>query len=264
MKLFYREYGKGKPVIIAHGLFGMSDNWIRIGKLLSENFKVYVLDMRNHGQSPHSIVHDYDAMSKDLLEFVDDLDINKAVFIGHSMGGKAVMQFASDFPERIEKMVTVDISPKAYLDDEEFLDKTINHKKILYLIKDLNLSSMYTRKEILKNFGKHEYLNDSFIIQLIQKNIKRNKDRTHSWKINIDALISNFDKLKKEISLSDTIKNIETLFIFGGKSPYCRKEDIHFIIGKFKNVTIRTIEGAGHLVHIEKEDDFISLVKDFL
>lgn len=264
MKLFYREYGKGKPIIIAHGLLGMSDNWIRVAKVLSKSFKVYVLDMRNHGQSPHNEIHSYKSMSEDLLEFINDFGINNAILIGHSMGGKVVMQFANDYPERISKMIIVDISPKAYLHEADFLAKTINHKIILEVLKDIDISVMYSRSEILKNFGMHEYLNDSFIINLIQKNIKKNKDRTHSWKINIDALLENLNELTKKINISKKAKNVNSLFIFGGNSPYCRKEDVQYINRKFKNMLIRIIPDAGHLVHIEKEEEFVNAVLEFI
>ena len=94
MKLFFREYGNGIPIIIAHGLFGMSDNWISVAKILSDTFKVYLLDLRNHGQSPHSDIHTYESISKDIIEFMNKNEIERSHFIGHSMGGKTVLQFA--------------------------------------------------------------------------------------------------------------------------------------------------------------------------
>jgi len=258
MKLFYREYGKGKPIIIAHGLFGMSDNWIRIAKQLAKNSKVYVLDLRNHGQSPHSEVHTYEAMSDDLLEFINDLGIEKAIFIGHSMGGKVVLQFANYFSERINKMIIVDISPKAYLHDANFINKTINHKKLFEVLKTINISKLKIRQEVLEIVSK--YYKDIFILQLIQKNIIRNKEGKLSWKINVNALYSNFDEIRKEIILTNIINNIETLFIFGSKSPYYINEDVRFIKEKFKQVKFKVIKNAGHLLYIEKEKEFINAV----
>jgi len=262
MKLFYREYGEGNPIIIAHGLFGMSDNWIRIAKTLSVNFKVYVLDMRNHGQSPHNHIHTYKTMSNDLLEFINCLNIEKAIFIGHSMGGKAIMQFANDFPERINKMIVVDISSKAYHHNYDLINKAINHKELLKFLKDINLQKFKNRQKITEIVSSK--FKNNFILQLIQKNITRNKDKKLSWKININALYLNLDKIKEEVILNKNATNINTLFIFGSKSPYYKEKDIIFIKNKFKKLRIIVIRNANHLIHIEKEKEFIHTIFEFL
>ena len=115
MKLFFRKYGDfGPPLIIVHGLYGSGDNWVSIARDLSDRFEVYVVDQRNHGQSPHSEVHDYPSMREDLREFMDSQGIQKAVLIGHSMGGKTVMSFAEAWPERVQALISIDIGPKSY------------------------------------------------------------------------------------------------------------------------------------------------------
>src|SRR5258705_23278 len=115
MKLIFRHYGKGKPVIILHGLFGMSDNWMTMSKRLAENnFHVIVPDLRNHGQSPHSEEWDYASMSRDVFELMAAEKIVQPVLIGHSMGGKVAMQMVSEQPEKFAGVVVVDIGPKAF------------------------------------------------------------------------------------------------------------------------------------------------------
>ena len=98
MELYYRKFGEGPPLIIAHGLYGSSDNWIRIGKSLADHFEVFLVDQRNHGRSPHSQTHDYPSLRDDLARFMDSQHLNKAIFMGHSMGGKAVMHFTEASP----------------------------------------------------------------------------------------------------------------------------------------------------------------------
>jgi pimeloyl-ACP methyl ester carboxylesterase len=112
MKLFYRSIGSGPPLIILHGLFGQSDNWLTIARWIAERYTVFLPDMRNHGQSPHAPVHSYPAMSDDLSEFMEDLSIVNRLLIGHSMGGKTAMTFALEHPGKVQKMVIIDISPR--------------------------------------------------------------------------------------------------------------------------------------------------------
>ncbi len=261
MKLFYREYGEGKPIIIAHGLFGMSDNWIPIAKKLAEKYKVYVPDMRNHGNSPHSDIHTYQAMSRDLFEFIEDKNIEKAIFAGHSMGGKTVLQFAENFPERVKKMIITDISPAKYIPDKEFFKRALNHKLLLENLQKLNLKNFTNRKNL--TFFLESEIKNSFLIQLILKNIKTENGKFH-WKININAFYENLSEMRREIKLSEKVKNIETLFIFGGNSPYFRKEDEKYIKTHLPKSEIRIIPGARHLIHIEKENEFISEIKAFI
>src|SRR5262245_53608856 len=114
MKLFFREQGAGQPIVILHGLLGSSDNWLTQAKLLAPSYKVYYLDQRNHGQSPHSAEHNYDVMMEDLKEFIHDQKLSDPVIIGHSMGGKTAMNLALKFPEMLNVLIVVDSAPKAY------------------------------------------------------------------------------------------------------------------------------------------------------
>ena len=114
MKLFSRIYGEGDPLIIIHGLFGMSDNWNTLGKKFSEHYNVHLIDLRNHGRSPHSDDFDYDVMCNDLHTYINDNQLKEPILIGHSLGGKVAMKFIFSFPEIIEKVIVVDISPRRY------------------------------------------------------------------------------------------------------------------------------------------------------
>lgn len=263
MNLFYREYGKGEPIIIAHGLFGMSDNWIRVAKKLSVSNKVYVLDMRNHGQSPHYKTHTYKDMANDFIEFIKSLNIAKAIFIGHSMGGKAIMEFANIYPEFIKKMIIIDISPRKYIRDDYFNAKTINHSKLLNEFSKVELKKFNNRKEYLNYFD--TIFNNIFILQLIQKNIKKNENGEFIWKINVETLLSNLDNLSSEINLSNKIKSIDSMFVFGCSSPYYNKYIDEKIIKKaFNKLKIITIKDAGHIIHIEKEQELTNILLNFI
>ena len=138
MNLFYRKLGQGKPLFILHGLFGSSDNWQTLGKKFAEHFEVFLIDQRNHGQSFHSEEWSYAAMSDDLLGVMQENGLGKITIIGHSMGGKAAMHFAIHHPEKVEKLVVVDIAPKYY---------PVHHREILDALLSIDLSKISTRKE---------------------------------------------------------------------------------------------------------------------
>ncbi len=114
MKLNYRKLGSGSPLFILHGVFGSSDNWQTLGKEFAEHYSVYLIDQRNHGNSPHSSEMSYEAMVSDLRELMDNEGLNTIDILGHSMGGKTAMNFAVTFPERVEKLIVVDIAPIYY------------------------------------------------------------------------------------------------------------------------------------------------------
>ncbi|MFT6149648.1 MAG: pimeloyl-ACP methyl ester carboxylesterase, partial [Saprospiraceae bacterium] len=113
MELNYKQFGQGEPIIILHGLFGTLDNWQTIAKQLAEHYMVYIIDQRNHGKSPHDDAFSYQILADDLKHFMESKWIYKATIIGHSMGGKTAMRFALDNPDMVDKLVIVDIAPKA-------------------------------------------------------------------------------------------------------------------------------------------------------
>ena len=131
MKLAYKKFGKGQPLLILHGLYGSSDNWYSIGKELAQKFEVFLIDMRNHGHSPHSKEHNYNAMQEDLLEMYATLGISKAILLGHSMGGKAAMLFSILHPAMVEKLIVVDICPKPYTSLQNYQSHALEHLNIM-------------------------------------------------------------------------------------------------------------------------------------
>ena len=79
MKLHSKIYGdQGPHLIVIHGLFGMSDNWNTLGKQFAKYCKVHLIDLRNHGRSPHSLDFNYEVMSEDLYDYMEDHNIVKA------------------------------------------------------------------------------------------------------------------------------------------------------------------------------------------
>ena len=136
MLLHYKEIGEGKPLVILHGLFGTSDNWQTHAKKLGEYYRVILVDQRNHGHSPWSEDFTYEHLADDLERLILYLGIDQFTLIGHSMGGKTAMYYSQKYPNRLEKMVVVDIGIKRY---------PMHHNEIIKGIKSIDLSSIASR-----------------------------------------------------------------------------------------------------------------------
>ena len=254
MKLFFRHYGEGQPVIILHGIFGVSDNWVSIGKKLAEKFSVYIPDQRNHGRSPHSVTFNYFALADDLLSFIREHKLEKPIIIGHSMGGKVAMTFALEHPEMVEKLVVVDISPRKYPGRNVHFD-------MINAMMAVDFDQVETREEVEKQLV--ESIPDKRIRLFIMKNLHRKTRHFFDWRINLEALSANMDYVFDGVESSDTYLG-PTLFIRGGRSDYIQDSDTPLIKGLFPNAHIQTIEGASHWVHAEAPEELCRLFSLFL
>jgi esterase len=251
LTLNYKEFGQGQPIIILHGLFGMLDNWQTISKQLGEHYGVYAIDQRNHGRSPHTDDIDYQILSEDLRQFMQAHWIYKAVIIGHSMGGKTAMQFALDNPDMVEKLIVIDIAPKAYKGGHELYFESI---------RSIDLATVTSRNEVEEHLKIN--VTDFGTRQFLMKNLHRNEeDNRFEWKINFDALYNNYQKILGNIE-GETFEG-ETLFIRGAKSNYIAENEP--VIGTyFPNATIQTIEDAGHWVHADQPKRLLASILTFL
>jgi esterase len=255
MQLHYKKYGSGKPLVILHGLFGISDNWVTFGKKFAElGYEVYIPDQRNHGQSPHSPSFNYLALVDDLFEFVDEHELQAAAILGHSMGGKVAMRFALENPQFVSKLIIVDISLRAY-------KARPHHKNILKAMKRVDFNYVDTRslvEDLLK-----EDISDPKIRLFIMKNLHRIERNKFEWRLNLDALCDNLDQMFDGIEIPYPFEK-PTLFIRGGASNYIIDEDIPEINKAFLNNKLFTIDGATHWVHAEAPELFYKYVSDFL
>ena len=215
MQLFYRTYGNGQPLIILHGLYGMSDNWVTHAKMLAENFKVYIPDMRNHGQSGHSDIFNYNVMADDIATFIDEHQIKHPIIIGHSMGGKIAMKFALDYPEMLAKLVVIDMSMRQYTQSD------FNYQ-IIYALMAIDFSGTPSRK-VIEDQLDHTIQNQR-IRMFLMKNLYWSTNRTLAWRFNLKAIFDNMDAVFEGI-LSSKQYNKPSLFIRGGESDYVTQDD---------------------------------------
>lgn len=252
MQLHFQCHGDGVPLIILHGLLGSLDNWQTISRKLGERYRVCALDLRNHGRSPHSDVFDYRAMGDDVLEFMASQGMQSAHLLGHSMGGKAAMHFALWHPERVEKLIVVDIAPRGYAP---------SHVPIFEALLSLDLAAFRERGEIDAALAPR--IPQMAVRQFLLKNVGRDEQGAFRWKPNLQALYQNYDGIRAAIETSGHFQG-PALFIRGGKSNYVNDEDREMIGQLFPKATVATIPETGHWVQAEAPGKFTEMVAEFL
>ena len=252
MRLHFKASGQGKPLVILHGLFGSLDNWLGVAPKLAEHVHVFVVDLRNHGQSPHSAEMNYSLMAGDVAKFFDAHGLVEAVVMGHSLGGKVAMQFALTHPERVAKLIVSDMAPRAY---------EPSHAKLIAALQSLELSAFETRHQIEDALVKD--IPSLAVRRFLLKNLGRDAAGLLTWKINLSAIAENYPVLGEAIHSARPFPK-PSLFIRGGKSDFIRAEDEPMIRQLFPQVDLQTIEGAAHWVHADQPEEFTSRVLKFL
>jgi esterase len=255
VKLFFRKSGTGKPLIILHGLFGISDNWAALAKLWSEYFTVYAVDLRNHGQSPHSDEWNYEVMSNDIIELMGDEKLNDVCILGHSMGGKVAMKLAIDYPMAISKMIVVDIGPKKY---------PPHNTEVVNALKKVDLDKIQSRKdaEAILRADLHEEGTIQFLLKNLHWKEIPGAEKLLAWRFNLPVIDSHLNEVYTA-TLPTATCDTETLFIRGGKSDYVLPEDETEIKALFPNSQILTIPDAGHWVHADQPFPVFEAVMKF-
>jgi pimeloyl-ACP methyl ester carboxylesterase len=265
MKLHSNTYGTDGPaLIILHGLLGSSDNWHTVAKALSVDRRVYALDARNHGRSPHDPLFTYQAMAEDVREFMRERGIKSAAVMGHSMGGKTAMMLALDshasllpntqspIPSPVSSLIVVDIAPKPMRP---------GHDEILAAMRSIDFSRVKFRKDIDEAIKGN--IPNVTTRQFILKNLKVTEDGAFEWKLNLDAVFKSYDEVNRDIDSSKPFMG-PTLFIRGAKSRYILDEDVEKIQELFPHSKLMTIPEASHWVHADAPEAFLACVKQFL
>ncbi len=248
--LNYSEFGEKDrpPVIIVHGLYGSGRNWGVIAKRLSDSFRVYTVDQRNHGLSPRTTTHSYPEMAADLADLIAHLG-GPVQLVGHSMGGKAVMTLALTQPELVSRMVIADIAPVAY-----------THSQLPYIhaMRAVDLSRVARRSDAeaqLAALGVETAL-CSFFTQSLDIQEKR-------WRLNLDTLERDMDKIMGFPEITSQYDGA-TLFLSGANSDYVQSGQRDTIKGFFPNAHFAKLKDAGHWLHADQPRAFEAALRNFL
>lgn len=249
--LHCKRYGAGDPLLILHGLFGSWDNWHPVARALSRRFRVYVPDLRNHGDSFHSPQFDYDAMAGDIRNLLDALALDRAVLIGHSMGGKVALRFAALHPARVQRLVVVDMTHRGY---------PSTYEKAVEALAQLDLRCLGSLKEAEAKL--RQAVPDPVVRLFLLKNLKHRPDGAYRWKVNLEAIRRNLPLICGPVVLSRFSR--PCLFIRGGESNYILDSDWPEIKFYFPLAQLGVVPGSGHWPHVENRHTFLALLEEFL
>ena len=241
---------KCENIIIVHGLFGSLSNLAGLATTLQEYHRVISVDLRNHGNSPHTQSMSYQEMANDLFALADHLNIENFSIIGHSMGGKVAMTCALLKPQRINKVVTADIAPIAYAN---------KHQDIFKGLQALANQQIKNRKSA--DLLLSEYIKATEIRQFLLKSLLK-KGEKYQLQFNLAAIMANYDSIRGWHTIGN-IFNKEILFIKGGNSDYIRPENQADILRLFPKAKAKVIANTGHWLHAEKPKTFNRLVSQF-
>lgn len=263
MHLHFREYGSGPVLIILHGLYGSSDNWITIARRLEDHYRVLLPDLRNHGASPHTPTHTFTGMVADLAQFFEETGTENAFLIGHSMGGKVAMQFAAEYPKKVNRLMIIDIAPKNYLAGNSSYKHIRQHEMILELLQNPDLSRFHSRRELDDFFSTK--INEESVRLFLLKNIHRNKTGLFEWKINAGVLKDSFRSMVSEVDQDWFEERIPitaypVTFVRGLNSDYVSDEDWKEIRKIYPEAILVSFQDAGHWLHAEQPDKLIATI----
>lgn len=250
LDLFFKELGKGKPLVILHGLFGFSDNWLTHAKKFSEYFRVILVDLRNHGHSPWSEHFSYSLMVEDLYELIRKLNLSEINLLGHSMGGKVAMHFAQKYPNLLDKMIVVDMGVKQY---------PPHHQHILEAVQHIDINSLSARSDAEKILS--SFIESAGVVQFLLKNLYYQEKGKLAWRVNFEVLANSMTEILSELPFEESL--VQTMFLRGELSQYILDSDVSKIETYFPDSQFVTVANAGHWVHAEAPNEFTDEVLAF-
>jgi len=251
MELHCRQAGNGPPLVLLHGLFGSNENLGNVTRELAGEYTVLGMDLRNHGRSPHGERMDYATMANDVLETLDSHGIDSATLLGHSFGGKTAMEVALAAPDRVERLIVVDIAPADY---------DHRHDEELEALHSLELAGINSRRDADEALA--AFIDNPAIRQFLLKNLVRD-DGGFRWRIPLGTIHDEYDHIAAAPPSAGPYEG-PTLFIRGGNSDYVTDRHEPAIHERFSNARIETVPGANHWVHVDAAEAFLELVRPFL
>lgn len=253
VSLFHRDLGGGghPPLVLLHGMLGSSRNWQTVGRDLADTAHVYAVDARNHGQSPHAEPMDYPAMMEDLLAWLDANTTGPVDLMGHSMGGKTAMMLACRHPDRVRRLIIVDMAPRDY--------HWPGGRAEYVAMNALDLVALKSRADA--EMQMEAVINDWAMRKFLTTNLERDDAGKWRWIINLPLLTESLPILERNPLTGHDHFDGLTVFIAGAKSSYVRPEDHAVITRYFPSARVKTLAESGHNPHMEAREAFVAEVR---
>jgi esterase len=250
--LYFRQAGEGEPLLLIHGLFGSLENLGALARPLAETFKVYSLDLPNHGRSPHVNSMNLKSMTDDLLAWLDEQKLQQVHLLGHSLGGKVAMELALRHPQRVKSLIVLDIAP---------VDYPPHHNQVFAGMLALDSTQLQSRSDADRQLQSH--VPETAVRSFLLKNLVREPGGGFSWRMNLSVIHRDYQQLIAG-NRSNAVFDGNTLFIKGGNSDYLQTKYRSEILERFPRAAIKIVPGTGHWLHAEKPELVARLVKRFL
>jgi pimeloyl-ACP methyl ester carboxylesterase len=231
-------------------MLGSSRNWQAAGKDLAARYRVLAPDLRNHGASPHSEEMTFDAMAGDVLAWMDSHALERISLMGHSMGGKVAMVLACRHPERVQRLILVDIAPKDY--------PWRGREREFAAMNALDLRNLRLRAHAERSF--EAYVPNPEMRRFLATNLERVDGGGWKWAVNLPALAAALPVLEKNPLGPGDRYTGPTLVLSGARSSYVRPEDGPLFAAHFPDAKFAVIESAGHNPHAEAREKFVQAV----
>ena len=244
--------GQGPALIVLHGLLGSLSNWKSAAARWAANFPVRLLDLRNHGSSPHAAEFNYDVMVADVVEFVREQNLGRINLLGHSLGGKVAMRFAQLHPGLVAKLVVADMAPRAY---------PVVHAELLAALLAIEPGAFHNRADVEAALART--VPDQRMRQFLLKNLGRDEAGALRWQPDLAAIRAALPQLSAALPRTPRFDG-PVLILRGEKSDYLRDEDMLLIREMFPRANLETIAGAGHWVHADAPARFAEVVSGFI
>ncbi len=250
--LHHQSQGSGSPVLVLHGLFGSATNWRAAARQLAQSYRVITVDLRNHGRSPHHAEMTYPLMARDLEMLMDEIGLRRAAMVGHSMGGKAAMVLALTRPQRVDRLVVVDIAPTRY---------THTHAPLIAAMQGLDLTTLRSRADADRLL--RDRIPDVATRLFLLQNLAREQGR-YLWRLNLGALSAHMDDIMSFPDTGNASYDGPTLFVRGQRSDYVEARHRALIMERFPRARVVTVDDAGHWVHADQPGRLVHVLENFL
>jgi len=252
MVLHFREQGAGDPLVILHGVFGSLSNWNAIARRLSGAYRVFTLDLRNHGRSPHAVTMHYPEMAADAAEFMTSQGLDRVPVIGHSMGGKVAMMLALTHPALLRGLVVLDIAPVTYPD---------RFSPLLAALNQLDLSLLRSRTDADRQLARS--IPAPQVRAFLLQNLVKDGDGFR-WRINLPVITASMGSISGFPDVGGRVFAGRALFVRGGDSDYIQEHHLPAIEALFPAARVETVNGASHWLHHERPERITRIIEDFI